>query len=76
MQLAAEQLGVGQGAAVKNRIAFAAGGHQVGLGQDLQVMAHARLADGEDLRQFQHAEGIVGQHPQDVQAQRIASGLA
>ena len=76
VQLAAQQFGVGQGAAVENRIAFAAGRHQVGLGQHLEVVAHARLADGEDLRQFQHAERIVGQRAQDIQAQRIAAGLA
>ena len=76
MQLAAEQVGVGQGAAVKNCIAFAARGYQVGLGQHLQMVAHAGLADGEDLRQFQYAEGIVGQRTQDVQAQRVPSGLA
>jgi hypothetical protein len=40
------------------------------------VVAHARLADVENLRQFQHAERIVGQRAQYVQAQRVATGLA
>ncbi|MNE78969.1 hypothetical protein D3C80_1754180 [compost metagenome] len=39
-------------------------------------MAHARLTGAEDLRQFQHAERVVGQHAQYVQPQRIAAGLA
>jgi hypothetical protein len=76
VQLAAEAVGLGQGAAVEDRVAFAARRHQAGLGQHLQVVAHARLADGEDLRQLQHAERIVGQHPQHVQPQRVAAGLA
>ncbi|MNM83426.1 hypothetical protein D3C81_954870 [compost metagenome] len=76
MQLAAEAEAVGQGAAVEDRIAFAAGRHQSGLGQHLEVVAHARLADGEDLRQFQHAERIAGQCAQYVQAQRVAAGFA
>ena len=50
-----------QGAAVEHRVALAPGGHQAGLGQHLEVVAHARLADGEYLRQFQHAERVVGQ---------------
>ncbi|MNR55054.1 hypothetical protein D3C85_1753590 [compost metagenome] len=41
VQFAAQQLGVGQGATVKNRVAFTAGRHQVGLGQYLEVVAHA-----------------------------------
>ena len=76
VQFAAKQFGMGQGASVENRIAFATGGHQVGLGQHLQMVAHAGLADGEDLRQLQYPERIVGQCAQYVQAQRIASGLA
>ena len=76
VQLAAQQVGVGQGAAIENRVAFAAGGHQVGLGQHFQVVAHAGLADGENLRQLQYAERIVGQCAQYVQAQRVASSLA
>ncbi|MCY1174326.1 hypothetical protein D9M73_145240 [compost metagenome] len=67
---------MGQGATVENRIAFTAGGDQVSLGQHLEVMTHARLADAEDLRQFQYAERIVGQSAQDIQAQGIAAGLA
>jgi hypothetical protein len=76
VQLTAELLAIGQGAAVEDRVAFAAGGDQAGLGQHFQVVAHARLADGENLRQFEHAEGIVGQGPQHIQPQRIAAGLA
>ncbi|MNI94859.1 hypothetical protein D3C76_1684210 [compost metagenome] len=41
VQFAAQQFGMGQGATVKNRIAFAACCHQAGLGQDLEVVAHA-----------------------------------
>lgn len=40
------------------------------------MVAHARLAGGEDLRQLQHAERVVGQRAQDIQAQRVAGGLA
>ena len=76
MQLAAQQIGVGQGATVENRIAFTTGRHQIGLGQNLEVMTHAGLADAEDLRQFQYAERIVGQRAQYIQPQRIAAGLA
>lgn len=76
MQSAAGTLGMGQGAAVEDRIAFAARCHQAGLGQYLEVMAHPRLADGEDLRQFQHAERVIAQGAQNVQAQAIARGLA
>ncbi|MCY1427024.1 hypothetical protein D9M71_428540 [compost metagenome] len=76
MQCAAQRIAVGQGAAVEDRVAFAASRYQSGLGQHLQVVAHARLADVEDLRQFQHAERIVGQRAQYVQPQRIAAGLA
>ncbi|MNL80544.1 hypothetical protein D3C87_2074280 [compost metagenome] len=39
-------------------------------------MAHAGLADAEDLRQFQYAERVVGQCAQNIQPQRIAAGLA
>jgi hypothetical protein len=39
-------------------------------------MTDAGLADGKDLRQFQHAEGVVAQGSQHIQAQRIATGLA
>ncbi|MNI45625.1 hypothetical protein D3C81_1315190 [compost metagenome] len=76
VQFAAQQIGVGQGATVENRVAFTAGCHQVGLGQYLEVMAHAGLADAEDLRQFQYAERVVGQCAQNIQPQRIAAGLA
>ncbi len=60
----------------QERVALAARRHQPGLGQHLEVVAHARLADGEDLRQLQHAERIVGQRAQDIQPQRITAGLA
>lgn len=76
MQFAAQAQAIGQGAAVKDRIAFATGRDQACLGQDLEVMAHARLANGEDLRQFQYAERIAGQGAQYVKAQRIAAGFA
>ena len=76
VQLATQQIGVGQGATVENRVAFTAGRHQVGLGQYLEVVTHARLADAEDLRQFQYAKRIVGQCAQYIQSQRIAAGLA
>ncbi|MDT4857304.1 hypothetical protein FQZ97_917240 [compost metagenome] len=76
VQGAADPLVLRQGAAIEDRIALTPGGHQARLGQYLEVMAHARLAGGEDLRQFQYAEGVVGQHPQHVQPQRIAAGLA
>ena len=76
VQAAAELFVMGQGAAVENRIAFAPGGHQAGLGQHLEVVADAGLADGKDLRQFQHAEGVVAQGAQHIQAQRITAGLA
>ena len=76
VQGAAEQLAMWQGAAVEHRVAFAPGGQQAGLGEYLEMMAHPRLADGKDLRQLEHAEGVAGQHAQHVQAQRIATGLA
>ncbi|MNF83945.1 hypothetical protein D3C84_662840 [compost metagenome] len=76
MQLTAEQFGVGQGAAIKDRVAFAARRHQISLGQYLEVVAHAGLANAENLRQFQNTERIVGQRAQYIQAQRIAAGLA
>ena len=41
MQLAAQQFGVGQGTTIKNGIAFATRGHQLCLGQHLEVVAHA-----------------------------------
>ncbi|MNE77297.1 hypothetical protein D3C80_1736000 [compost metagenome] len=56
VQAPAKAQAVGQGAAVEDGVAFAAGCHQLGLGQYLEVMAHAGLADVEDLRQFQHAK--------------------
>ncbi|MCY1436428.1 hypothetical protein D9M71_525540 [compost metagenome] len=76
MQPAADVAGIGQGAAVEDRIAFTPCRHQVSLGQHLQVMAHAGLADGEDLRQFQHAERIVAEYAQHIQPQRVAAGFA
>ncbi|MNN46793.1 hypothetical protein D3C81_1611890 [compost metagenome] len=76
MQGAADPLVLRQGAAIEDRIAFAPRGHQSRLGQYLEVMAHAGLAGGEDLRQLQYAEGVVGQHPQHIQPQRVAAGLA
>ncbi|MNT38134.1 hypothetical protein D3C72_1743170 [compost metagenome] len=76
VQATARLFVMGQGAAVEDRIALAAGGDQPGLGQNLQVVADPRLANGENLRQFQHAEGVVAQRAQDIQAQRIAAGLA
>ncbi|MNE27527.1 hypothetical protein D3C80_1209400 [compost metagenome] len=63
MQLATQAQAIGQGATIEDRIAFAAGCHQSGLGQHLEVVAHARLADGEDLRQLQHAKRVAGQCP-------------
>ena len=76
VQRAAGAFGQGQRTSVEDRVAFAARRHQPGLGQHLEVVAHARLADGEDLRQLQHAERIVGQGAQHVQSQRVASRLA
>ncbi|MNN11290.1 hypothetical protein D3C81_1242440 [compost metagenome] len=76
VQAAAQAQAVGQGAAIEDGIAFAAGRHQLCLGQDLEVMAHAGLADIEDLRQFQHAKRVAGQGAQYVQAQRVATGFA
>ncbi|CAM5532574.1 hypothetical protein SSTU70S_04029 [Stutzerimonas stutzeri] len=76
VQFAAEAVALRQVAPVEDRVAFAAGGQQAGLGQHLQMVTHAGLADGEDLRQFQYAERVAGQRPQHVQAQRIAAGLA
>jgi hypothetical protein len=76
VQQGSVQAAIGQGTSVEDRVAFAARGDQAGLGQDLEVVAHARLADGEDLRQFQHAERIVAQCAQHVEAQRITAGLA
>ncbi|MCY1443895.1 hypothetical protein D9M71_603370 [compost metagenome] len=76
MQPATQAQAVGQGATVEDGVAFAAGRHQLGLGQYLQVVAHARLANVEDLRQFEHAERVVGQGAQHVQAQLVATGFA
>ncbi|MNE22279.1 hypothetical protein D3C80_1154810 [compost metagenome] len=76
VQPTAQAQAVGQGAAVEDGIALAAGRHQLGLGQYLQVVAHARLAHVEDLRQLQHAERVVGQGAQYVQAQLVATGFA
>ncbi len=76
MQLAAQLLGMRQGAAIEDRVALAASCHQTGLGQHLEVMAHARLADAEDLCQLQYAKRIVGERAQYIQTQRIAAGLA
>ncbi|MCY1181876.1 hypothetical protein D9M73_224080 [compost metagenome] len=76
MQPPPQAQAIGQGTAVEDGVAFAAGCHEVGLSQHLEMMAHARLADVEDLRQLQHAERVVGQGAQYVQAQRIATGFA
>jgi len=65
VQAAAQLFALSQGTAIENRIAFAAGGDQAGLGQDLEVVADAGLAGGENLRQFQYAERVVGQGAQD-----------
>ncbi|MCY1430693.1 hypothetical protein D9M71_466440 [compost metagenome] len=63
MQPAAQAQAIGEGATIENRIAFAPGCYQPGLGQHLEVVAHAGLADGEDLRQLQHAKRVAGQCP-------------
>ncbi|MNP48452.1 hypothetical protein D3C76_1425750 [compost metagenome] len=76
MQPTTQAQAVGQCAAIEDGVTFAAGCHQLGLGQHLQVVAHARLADVEDLRQLQHAERVVGQGAQYVQAQLVATGFA
>ncbi len=76
VQPAARAVELRQAASVEHRVAFAPGGQQAGLGEHLEMMAHPRLADGKDLRQLEHAEGVAGQHAQHVQAQRIATGLA
>ena len=76
MQFAAQLFGMGQGAAIKNRVAFAPGCNQPRLGQHLEVVAHAGLAGGENLRQLQHTKRIVGQRAQHIESQRIASSLA
>src|SRR5690606_27917023 len=76
MQRTAEAVVLRQRTAIENRIAFAPRRDKAGLGQHLEVMADAGLADGEDLRQFQYTERIAAEHPQHVQAQRIAAGLA
>ncbi|MNH32521.1 hypothetical protein D3C79_929730 [compost metagenome] len=76
VQAAAQAVAVGQGPAVENRIAFAARSHQLGLGQNLEVMAHARLPDVENLCQLQDAERVAGQGAQDIQAQFVATGFA
>ncbi|MNN18264.1 hypothetical protein D3C81_1314700 [compost metagenome] len=67
---------VGQGAAIENGVAFAARSHQLGLGQHLEVVAHAGLADVEDLRQFQHAKRVAGQRAQNIQTQLVTTGFA
>ncbi|CAM5350838.1 hypothetical protein SSTU70S_01438 [Stutzerimonas stutzeri] len=47
VQFAAEAVALRQVAPVEDRVAFAAGGQQAGLGQHLQMVTHAGLADGE-----------------------------
>ncbi len=76
VQLAAGAVDQREAAQVEHRVAFAAGCQQPSLGKYLEVVAHAGLTDGEDLRQLQYTERIAGQRPQYVQAQRIATGLA
>ncbi len=76
MQPAARQSSVGQGATVENRVAFTPRCNQIRLSQHLEVMAHAGLTNGKNLRQLKHAERIVGQHTQYVEPQGIAAGLA
>jgi len=76
VQFAAQQVGVGQGTTVENRIAFTTSRDEFGLGQYLEVMTHAGLADAKDLCQLQYAKRIVGQRAQYIQPQRIAAGLA
>ena len=76
MQAAAQLFALSQGAAIEDRIAFAACGHQPSLRQDFQVMADAGLTRGENLRQLQYTERVVGQGAQNIQAQRITAGLA
>src|SRR5690606_29181208 len=64
-----------QAAAIEDRVALAPRAHQSGIGQHLEMMAHSGLAHVEDLGQFQHAEGVAAQYPQNIQPQRVAGGL-
>src|SRR5690554_959392 len=62
-------------AAIKDGIAFPAGGQQTGAGENLQMMAHARLLDRENPAQLQHTKRVLGQDPQNIETQRVARRL-
>ena len=76
MQLMPAYFQCGQAAPIEDRVALAARNDQSGISHYFKVVAHARLAHGENLRQFQHAERVVAQHPQNIQPQAIAGRLA
>ena len=63
-------------AAVVDGVALAPAGDQPRAGEDLQVVAHGRLADVEDGAQFLHRQGVLPQHLEDFHAQAVAAGLA
>src|SRR5690606_35205070 len=60
---------------VDNVLAFAPVLHQPRLFQDSQVMAHARLADGETGGNLAGREIPLGQHAQDLAADGIGQGF-
>ena len=68
-------LRLGQAAAVENGVTFPPLFDQAASGQHFQVMAHAGLFHGHDVAQLQNAETALAQHLQNLQTQRITSGL-
>src|SRR5690606_28882776 len=67
---------VEEGAPVEDLVALPARRHQSGGGKHLEVVAQRRLTYVEDTGHLQHAQRIGAQQTQDLQAQRIARGLA
>jgi hypothetical protein len=67
---------IGQGAAVEDRIAFAPRGDQLRLGQHLEMVAHPRLTDRENLCQLQYPERIARERTQHIEAQWVIARLA
>ena len=63
------------GTPVKNGIAFPSRHHQACIGENFQVVAHARLFNIQRLCKFQYAVGIAREDLENRQAQIVSSGF-
>ncbi len=63
-------------AAIEDGVALAPGGDQTHASKHLEVVAQRRLTGCKQGAQLGHTKGVVAQHAQDLQAQRVCTGLA